>query len=138
MSGKLYRSYDSKVIGGVCGGLAEYFDIDPIIVRLVFILLAFAGGHMILVYIQGWIIIPSRKPVAADAKGQPVQDEVETTSSNRGIWFGVILVLMGFGFLLESLGLWYCWSFSRFWPLILIAIGILIMAKAFTKKEVNL
>lgn len=57
---KLYRSKSDKILGGVCGGLAEYFEIDPIIVRLVFLALLFAGAGL-LVYIIGWIFIPKRK-----------------------------------------------------------------------------
>jgi phage shock protein C len=46
------------MLGGVCGGLGEYFDIDPVIVRLLFVALAFAGGLGIILYIIAWIIIP--------------------------------------------------------------------------------
>ena len=56
---KLYRSEKGKIIGGVCAGFAEYFSIDPIIVRLIFLALLFAGGGL-LVYIIGWIFIPSK------------------------------------------------------------------------------
>lgn len=46
------------MIAGICGGLAEYFDIDPVIVRIVFIVLALAGGPGLLAYIILWIIVP--------------------------------------------------------------------------------
>jgi phage shock protein C len=55
---KLYRSAKQRVIGGVAGGLAEYFDIDPVIVRLVFVIVALAGGGGLLVYIILWIVLP--------------------------------------------------------------------------------
>jgi phage shock protein C len=55
---KLYRSVKQRVIGGVAGGLAEYFDIDAVIVRLVFVLVALAGGGGVLVYIVLWIVLP--------------------------------------------------------------------------------
>lgn len=55
---KLYRSRKQSMIAGVCGGLAEYFNIDPTWVRLIFILLFFAGGSALLVYIVLWIIVP--------------------------------------------------------------------------------
>ena len=58
---KLYRSSKSRVIGGVCGGMAEYFNIDPKIVRLVWIILLFISlGTAILAYIIAWIIIPRK------------------------------------------------------------------------------
>jgi phage shock protein C len=55
---KLYRS-KNKVIGGVCSGLAEYFDIDPIIMRLLFLIFLFSGFGL-LIYIIAWIFVPSR------------------------------------------------------------------------------
>lgn len=54
---RLYRSRKDRVIGGVCGGLAEYFGIDPLIIRLVALVLLFFGGGFLL-YIIGWIAIP--------------------------------------------------------------------------------
>ena len=56
---KLYRSTTDKMIGGVCGGLAEYFDIDPTLIRLVFVLLLFTPLHGLIVYLILWIITPA-------------------------------------------------------------------------------
>lgn len=55
---RLYRSRKDRVIAGVCGGLANYFGIDPTWVRLFFILFLFLGGSAFLVYIIMWLIIP--------------------------------------------------------------------------------
>lgn len=55
---KLHRSRKERMIAGVCGGLAEYFHIDPTIVRLIFILFFFAGGAAFLAYIILWLIVP--------------------------------------------------------------------------------
>ena len=55
---KLYRRRDGAVIGGVCGGIADYFDIDATIVRLVTFLLVFLAGLSLWVYIIFWIFIP--------------------------------------------------------------------------------
>lgn len=55
---RLYRSESDKVIAGVCAGLAQYFDIDPVLVRVAFVLLALLGGPGILLYIILWIVIP--------------------------------------------------------------------------------
>lgn len=60
MSKRLFRSRTDRVLGGVCGGIAEYFDIDPVIVRLIWVLLVLAAGTGILLYIIAWIIIPSK------------------------------------------------------------------------------
>lgn len=55
---KLYRSRKEKMIAGVCGGLAAYFNIDPSIMRLLFILFLLLGGSAILVYVIIWIVVP--------------------------------------------------------------------------------
>lgn len=55
---RLYRSRSNKVIAGVCGGLAEYLNIDPIIMRLIFLLIALPGGISILVYFIFWVVMP--------------------------------------------------------------------------------
>ncbi|PIU60928.1 MAG: PspC domain-containing protein [Armatimonadetes bacterium CG07_land_8_20_14_0_80_40_9] len=55
---RLYRSKKEKIIAGVCGGIAEYFEIDPVIVRLVFVALVMAGFSSIILYIVAWIIVP--------------------------------------------------------------------------------
>ena len=55
---RLYRSRTDRKIAGICGGLANYFTIDPVIVRLAWVLLFFLGGSGIFLYIVAWIIIP--------------------------------------------------------------------------------
>lgn len=58
MEKKLFRSKNNKKICGVCGGLAEYFDMDPTIVRLAVAVLTLAGGCGVLAYIIAALIIP--------------------------------------------------------------------------------
>jgi phage shock protein C len=58
MNKRLYRSKNEKMIAGVCGGLANYFSLDPTIVRLIFILLLFAPPSGILIYLILWLITP--------------------------------------------------------------------------------
>lgn len=55
---RLYRSGKEKILGGVCGGIAEYFGIDPVIVRVLWVILCLLWGSGILAYIIAWIIIP--------------------------------------------------------------------------------
>ena len=66
---RLYRSGSERMIGGVCGGLAEYFDIDPTLVRLLFVLAALFGGHGILAYLLMLIVI-ARGPQTASRASQ--------------------------------------------------------------------
>ena len=62
MEKRLYKSNQNKMIDGVCGGIAEYFGIDPTVVRLIWALFSLMGGSGILAYIIAAIIIP-RSPV---------------------------------------------------------------------------
>ncbi|HEX9013947.1 MAG TPA: PspC domain-containing protein [Anaerolineaceae bacterium] len=67
---RFYRSQTEKIIGGVCGGLAEYLNIDATLVRLIFILLLFTPLHGLLVYLILWIITPAA-PVTPPAPIPP-------------------------------------------------------------------
>ncbi len=58
MERKLYRSQTDMRLGGVCGGLGEYLNVDPTVIRLLFVLLAITGGHGILLYIILWLLMP--------------------------------------------------------------------------------
>lgn len=60
MNKKLYRSEADKKIAGVCGGIAEYFDLDPTLVRLGWVIFSLMGGSGILAYIIAIIIMPRR------------------------------------------------------------------------------
>ena len=68
MARRLYRSQTEKMIGGVCGGLGEVLDVDPTIVRVVFVLLGLLGGHGILLYIILWLIMPRQDQVESETK----------------------------------------------------------------------
>ena len=61
MKKRLYKSNDNRMIDGVCGGIAEYFDIDPTLVRVGWILFCAAGGSGFVAYLIAALIIP-RKP----------------------------------------------------------------------------
>lgn len=60
MTKKLYRSEKNKIIAGICGGIGEYLDVDPVIVRLVWVLLCLLWGAGIILYIVAWFIVPKR------------------------------------------------------------------------------
>ncbi|WP_461214222.1 PspC domain-containing protein [Lacticaseibacillus sp. GG6-2] len=67
---KLYRSRDNAWLGGVCGGIGEYFNIDPLIIRLLFILFASGGG----LYFILWLIIP-KAPLEDEPSGDRRNDD---------------------------------------------------------------
>jgi len=62
MAKRIYRSNKDRMLGGVCGGLGEYFDVDPTIIRLIAVVVALSGAG-ILAYIIAWIIIPDQPVV---------------------------------------------------------------------------
>jgi len=64
---RLYRSQSERMLAGVCGGLADYFDMDPTLVRLLFVLLFFLGGNGILVYLIMMVLVPSEVLPASQA-----------------------------------------------------------------------
>jgi phage shock protein C len=66
---RLYRSESDRIIGGVCGGLGEYFNIDPVIFRVIFVILLLPGGLPgFIPYIVLWIIVPTEGKVKKDGK----------------------------------------------------------------------
>ncbi len=67
MTKRLYRSRTDKMIGGVAGGLAEYFDVDPVFIRIAFVLLLFLSGIGFIAYILLWILVPKTPETAAYA-----------------------------------------------------------------------
>jgi phage shock protein PspC (stress-responsive transcriptional regulator) len=77
---RLYRSRNEKVLAGVCGGIAEYYNIDPVIVRLIAVVLILFAGIPLLIYVAAIIIIPraplqeSEPPAAAREKTMPEQE----------------------------------------------------------------
>lgn len=71
---KIYRDGEKRILGGVCSGLAHYFNIDPVWMRIIFLLLLFLYGTSMLIYFILWIIIPKARSVSEilEMKGEPV------------------------------------------------------------------
>ncbi len=155
MKNKLYRSKKDCVIGGVCGGIAEYFDIDTTLVRLLAVLVFFFGGSGIVAYIIGWIIIPQNPNVntednsenKGEIKGKikkgvdKVDKKVEenlpeerskgNSERNRNIILGIILIIVGLVFMGTTFFPWITWiAWGTFWPVIIIVVGLVIMIRA--------
>jgi phage shock protein C len=60
---RLYRSESDKILGGVCGGIAEVYDVDPTLVRIIALLIVLGTGAGLLVYIIAWLIMPTESEV---------------------------------------------------------------------------
>ena len=92
MRDRLYRARDERVVVGVCGGVADSMDIDPSLVRIVFVLLALAGGFGLLLYIIMAIIVPEEPnyiqmpgaPAAPGATGVPGAADATWTAGTDG------------------------------------------------------
>jgi len=149
---KMYRTVNDKVIAGVAGGLAEYFEVDVVIFRLLFVLLVFFGGGGVLAYIIMWIVIPPKRipfqydnhssATQAKATGENANSNAENasaepqqatpdaaakknTSSNTSLIAGIILIAMGVLFLINRMMPWV--NIGNFWPVLLIIGGFLVI-----------
>ena len=136
-TGRLTRSRRDRIIAGVCGGLAEYLDIDPILVRLAFLILLFASGIGIPIYLILWIVMPNDDGQEENSSeviqknlgemGEKVYTEVSRLGRPGTI--GVLLVLFGAFFLLSELGILHGIGGAVFWPLVLIGAGIYLLLR---------
>ncbi len=144
----------------MAAGFADYFNVDPVLVRLGFVLLALANGIGLLFYIICWVIMPTNEEgvpqqtstgakVAEEvraageqvrAAGEQVANEVrEVRESGRGRMIGgVILIVLGLMFLLDRFSWVFHWPhwlrFGNLWPLILVAIGVSMLMRSREKR----
>jgi phage shock protein C len=152
---RLERSTTNRVIGGVCGGIAEYLAVDPTLVRVVFVVTAFlTAGLGVLAYIVLLVLMPqpgqpapftSNPPTApADATARmdassdtttpatvtPVDPSVHAAEAERRrMAFGYLLIAVGVAFLLSNAGVFRFVQWQFLWPLVLIGIGVLFLVQ---------
>ncbi len=153
MEKKLYRDELNKKVAGVCAGLAEYLSVDVTIIRVVFIIALIAKGGGGLIYFILWAALPKKplhlynnpnaynnpnvdytvpphgapfNPFAAGGvpPNVPFSPVPPKKSSNAGLIAGIVLVLMGSFFLLDQFDVIPYISFNKFWPIILIVVGV--------------
>jgi len=151
MNARLYRSRTDRMIGGVCGGLGQYLGVDPVIVRLFFVLLALGGsGIGGLAYLLLWIIVPYEdqgEMTTSDAirsgademaerartLGSDLRSAARTRNPQAGLIIGAALVILGVMFLLQNMLemldiFWLRWlNFATLWPLLLVAGGVVLL-----------
>lgn len=137
---RLYRSESDRILAGVAGGIAEYFEVDPLLVRIVTALAILSGGGLIL-YILLWIFVPSRSSLSSttektiEANAEELSRTAEKwgkEASRNGTW-GVLLIVIGIYFLLQNFNLipWRIWNeLWKLWPIALILLGL----RAVTRK----
>ncbi len=146
MSGRLERSRTNRVIGGVCGGLAEYLDIDATFVRVVMIILGFPFGIGILIYFVLLFLMPNpgeptpfvrqsadETAATTDPATRPATvtsraaDPLEVDRRRNGL--GLLLIVVGVIFLLGNVGVFRFIDWQFIWPLVLIALGVFFIAQ---------
>ncbi len=134
---RLTRSNDDRMVAGVCGGLAAYLNIEPVFVRLAFVILLFASGIGFPIYVILWIVMPeqdSESTSDVEVIQKNLGEMGETVSSGvsrigRPGTVGIVLVLLGAYFLLNQLG-WLNWiSGAVFWPLVIIGLGVFLLVR---------
>jgi phage shock protein PspC (stress-responsive transcriptional regulator) len=149
------------MIAGVCAGLAEYFDIDPSLVRLIIFLSVFLGGVGLALYLVAWLIVPENKEQTASStyeKNQRLKDDVvgelrrfgttvaekledsmediEDRPERRSMVFlGFSLILIGAAFLLRSFIPWI--ELQELWPVLLIVLGVVLLVGAARREKVS-
>lgn len=121
---KLYKSGSDKIISGVCGGIAKYFGIDPVIVRIVWVAFAFIGAGII-AYIVCMFIMPDEPLDVPTASQNNIAESKQNLANSLPIIFGAVLLVFGLSLLFGNLGLGWIsvWVGRLFWPLLLVCIG---------------
>jgi phage shock protein C len=148
------RSRQNRIFGGVAGGLGEYLTIDPIVVRVFFVVSVLLSGIGILLYLIMWIVIPEEKfsinnTYGSSSKNDKNEDVKSSTNSetsgeninftfphekknNGKLIFGIILIIIGMFFL--GVEIFSFLNFADLLPVILIGLGITLLWKSKNKR----
>ena len=135
MEKRLYRSRTDRMLGGVCGGIAEYFGVDPTLIRLLAVVLIVAGGAAIIAYIIAWIVIPEEpKNLSIEEKAEKENVTIpgEKSEERRKDVELIAWILIFVGLIWFCLNLFSLWLPSRFlvrlvFPVALVIVGILLL-----------
>lgn len=156
MKSRLERSATNRVIGGVCGGVAEYLAVDATLVRVVFVFTAFiTAGLGVLGYIVLLVLMPLPGQPAPFTTSSPSSAATDTTARMEGdssvltpttatpidpaarhaeaerrrMAFGYVLIALGVAFLLSNAGVFRFVQWQYLWPVVLIGIGVLFLVQ---------
>ena len=152
MERRLYRSSSDRKLAGVSGGLAEYLDVEPVLVRITWVVVTIlTGGAAFLVYVALVFIMPIEEAVEGEALDLSAEEH-ETGSeedgvperapgkrrrragrdpvaeSRRRVVGGAVLVVIGVFFLLNNFDLFDWFEWGRYWPVLVILPGLLLIA----------
>jgi phage shock protein C len=112
------RSRSERVLAGVCGGVGRYLGVDPVLLRIAFIILALANGLGVIAYVVCWVAIPEERP------DQPSGPPSEPRRETGRLVLGGSLVVLGLVLLLDRLAPELD---ELFWPVALVAVGVAVM-----------
>lgn len=130
--GRLYRSRDDRMIAGVAGGLAQYFGVEPVLVRLGFVLLGVSTGIGVLAYITLALLTPERPA----GEAEPAAVASFATGNAHGRETAAYLILaMGIIFLTGNLGWFNVIHWGVIWPLALIASGLFLLYTYYRERQ---
>jgi phage shock protein C len=122
----LRRPSEGRVLGGVCAGLGPYLGLDPVLLRIAFVVLGVAGGSSVLLYVLGWILIPEAQP------GEPLGTATPSNADTTRLIVGGALIAVGtvllLGLSLPRIG-------KYLWPLALIVIGVAVILQSSMSKR---
>lgn len=124
MARRLYRSRENRIISGVCGGIGEYFDIDPVLIRIIWAITVIVYGIGILAYIIALIAIPLEPKPEKNIEEVGSSENNKREKKNRKSVGGLILIGIGVIFLLHNFNFFPWFDIGKLWPVILIVIGI--------------
>ncbi len=138
---KLERNPMNKVLGGVCSGLADYFNFDVALVRVLFVIAFLFASFGFWLYIILWMVLPEKnvgfdfEQQASSEAQQPTENIQQSADEDKkkltAIVSGVIVILIGLIFLINNfIPISWVW---KLWPLILVAIGTVMIYKAVKK-----
>ncbi len=153
---RLYRSQEDSVIGGVCGGLGNLLNVDPILFRILFVLACIFGGSGLIVYIVLWIVIPLEETpiintkketvmekktnsepdsyrVSGEIKNDTMEQKKKQQKNDGNLWGGLILITLGAIFLIDRFVPRI--DFGDLWPLILVVVGIILISKSYQRPK---
>jgi phage shock protein PspC (stress-responsive transcriptional regulator) len=136
-SRRLTRRTDQKVVAGVCAGLGEHFDIDPVLFRVAFVVLALLGGAGVLLYILLWILLPPES--GPGSPGSPaISERAAKRSRAGGTWLGIAILVAGGILLIGDLGAHrpFPWVIRPgiVWGVALVLLGILLYQRGERRK----
>lgn len=144
---RLYRSQKNSMIAGVCGGLADYFKAEPVLIRGLFVIAIFAGLGGVLVYVILWIITPLEEGVftkteektneiyeetSGDEFKTDIMEDQKKNKNDGNLWGGLILIALGVIFLIDRFVPNI--DFGDLWPLILVVVGVILISKSIQRK----